>query len=149
MTTQLATKSDINTSGITAVGDRVIVKPDKIEETASGTIVIPESVREKHMHAQSTGILVDAGPDAWSHRTEETYRILDGELKLVERRRVGYSAPFAVPGSRVAFAKYGGLQVEGEDGETYRILNDEDITAIVSDGVSFTDIKARKAVGDR
>ena len=36
-------------------------------------------------------------------------------------------------GERVLFAKYGGKIVSGADGETYRLLNDKDITAIVRD----------------
>lgn len=138
----------MNKSGIEPSGDRVVIFPDVIKETTEeSAIYIPDAVREKHMHAQSTGILVAAGPDAWSHSVETVERLIDGQWKVIERRRKGYSQPFAQVGDRVCFAKYGGLQVEGEDGEKYRILNDEDITAKVSDGVSFTELKSRKAVG--
>jgi hypothetical protein len=99
------------------------------------------------MHAQSTGVLVAVGPDAWSHSVEVVERLIDGQWKVIEKRSKGYSEPFAQIGDRVAFAKYGGLQVEGEDGINYRILNDEDITAKVSEGVSFTELKSRKPVG--
>jgi co-chaperonin GroES (HSP10) len=61
----------------------------------------------------------------------------------------GYSQPFANVGERVAFAKYGGLMVVGEDGENYRILNDTDITATVSREVNFTDIQSRTMIGDK
>ena len=135
-------------TGINPSGNRVVVKPDDVERKTEGGIIIPDAQADKHMHAQSTGTLVSVGPDAWSHTTKMTYRLIDGDYKLVEKVVTGYSEPFANPGDRVAFAKYGGLQVEGADGELYRILNDEDITARVSDEVSFTDIKARKRVGE-
>jgi co-chaperonin GroES (HSP10) len=140
----------LNNSGIYPSGDRVVVLPDAIQETVEeSTIYIPDAVRDKYMNAQSTGILIAVGPDAWQHSTEVIEQLVDGVWKPVERRTKGYAGPFAKVGDRVAFAKYGGLQVEGEDGVNYRILNDEDITAKVSDGVSFTELKARKMVGEQ
>jgi len=134
-----------NKSGITPVGDRVIVKPDVIKEETQGKIYIPEDVREKHAMAQTIGTFIAAGPDAWLHRVETTYTHGD----LVEVKEIGYSQAFAEPGDRVAFAKYGGLEVKGADGEKYRILNDEDITAIVTSEVSFTDLETRTPVGQQ
>ena len=134
-------------SGIYPSGNRVVVKPDDIEKVTDGGIIIPEPEAVKHALSQTTGILVAVGPDAFTHSVRITERLIDGEWKPVERVTTGYSEPFAQVGDRVAFAKFGGLQVEGEDGQKYRILNDEDITARVSDAVSFTDIKSRKAVG--
>jgi chaperonin GroES len=134
-------------TGIFPSGNRVVVKPDDIETTTAGGIFIPETEAQKHAHAQSTGRLMAVGPDAWKHTTKTVERVIDGQWKPVERIITGYSEPFAEVGERVAFAKYGGLQVEGEDGLTYRILNDEDITARVSDEVNFTDLKSRKRVG--
>lgn len=135
-------------SGISPSGNRVVVKPDDIERKTEGGIIIPDTEAQKHMYAQSTGVLVAVGPDCWKEDTTVTERLIDGQWKPVERKVSGYSEPFAEVGDRVAFAKYGGLQVEGADGEVYRILNDLDITARVSDEVNFTDIKSRKRVGD-
>lgn len=132
----------MNKSGIHPVGDRVLIKPDSIEEVTTGGIIIPGTVGDMHAMAQSIGTLVDVGADAWIHYVEK-----DREGATVKRQ--SYSQPFAHPGDRVAFAKYGGLQVEGKDGQVYRLMNDEDITAIVEEGVSFTDIKSRKAVNER
>jgi len=139
---------NINGSGITPCGNRIVVKPDEIKETVGeeSKIIVPDSVRESHMHAQSTGVLVAAGPDAFRHTVSTTHRRIDDRWVPYETKVSGYSEDFAKVGERVAFAKYGGLQVEGEDGVNYRILNDEDITARVSDGVNFTDIKTRERV---
>jgi len=136
-----------NLSGIIPSGNRVLVKPDEIDKVTAGGIIIPEPEAEKHAGAQSIGTLIAAGPDAWKHVTESVYRVIDGELRLAEVREKGYSEPFAQVNDRVAFAKYGGLVVEGMDGERYRVLNDEDITAVVEEGVNFTDIKSRNPVG--
>lgn len=138
----------MNKSGITPKGNRVLVLPDEIEETMSeGGIFIPEPVRNQHAMAQTTGVLIAVGPDAWTHSTKIKYRMIDGAWKPVEKEVTGYSEPFAKPGERVVFAKYGGLEVKGEDGKQYRILNDEDITTLASDGVEFTNLKSRKALG--
>lgn len=135
-------------TGIKPSGNRVVVKPDDVERKTDGGIIIPDAQADSHAHAQTIGTLVEVGPDAWSHLTKRKYRLIDGGLKLVEIEKTGYSEPFAKVGDRVAFAKYGGLAVEGEDGNQYRILNDEDITARVSADVSFTGLKSRKRVGE-
>lgn len=114
----------MNESGIHPSLDRVLIKPDDIEEKTDGGIIIPGNVGELHAMAQSIGTFVEAGPDAYSD----------------------YKGPAAKPGDRVAFAKYGGLQVEGKDGKLYRLMNDIDVTAVVEEGVSFTDLKSRKSV---
>jgi chaperonin GroES len=137
----------MNKSGIYPSGNRILIKPDALEEKTEGGIIIPPKERERHQQAQTAGILIAVGPDAWSHMTKKTYRVIDGELRLVEMETSGYSDPFAEEGDRVTFARYGGLQVRGEDGEMYRILNDEDITARVSDEVEFSDFESRTSLG--
>lgn len=137
----------MNKSGITPSGNRIIIKPDDVERVTEGGIIIPDAQADAHQGAQSIGTLVAVGPDAWSHLTEKVYRLIEGNMRLVELRTKGYSEPFANVGDRVAYAKYGGLAVVGEDGEQYRVMNDEDLTAKVNDGVSFTDMKSRKRVG--
>lgn len=128
-----------NESGIHPCGDRVLIKPDEIEEVTTGGIIIPGSVGERHAMAQSIGTFVASGPDAYLDYIER-----DGEGRVRSKR--GFSKPFAQSGDRVAFAKYGGLQVEGKDGKVYRLMNDVDVTAVVEKGVNFTDLKSRKAV---
>lgn len=132
-----------NESGIHPCLDRVLIKPDDIEEVTAGGIVIPGNVGELHAMAQSIGTFIEAGPDAYTHYTETVRDSTGAVLKVVTR---SYSRPAAKPGDRVAFAKYGGLQVEGKDGKVYRLMNDEDVTAVTEEGVSFTDLKSRKPV---
>lgn len=129
----------MNKSGIHPSGDRVLIRPDDIEEITEGGIIIPSTVGELHAMAQSIGTFIEAGPDAYIDHVEK-----DAEGKIT--KIVGYKGHFAKPGDRVAFAKYGGLQVKGKDGVTYRIMNDVDVTAVVEEGVDFTDLKARVPV---
>jgi len=129
----------MNKSGIHPSGDRVLIKPDEIEKKTDGGIIIPDTVGELHAMAQSIGTFVEAGPDAYIDHVEKDAQ---GNVTKV----VGYRGPFAKPGDRVAFAKYGGLQVIGKDGETYRLMNDVDVTAVVEEGVNFTELKARTPV---
>ena len=140
-------QQDINGSGVFPCGDRVVVLPDVIEEMTPGGIIIPESNLEKHQHSQMAGILVAVGSDAWTHSVITVERLIDGQLKVVERRTSGYSKPFAKVGDRVCFARYNGQLFDGEDGKKYRLLNDEDITANVSDTVDFTEMRLRKPLG--
>ena len=134
----------MNKSGVNPCGDRVVVLPDTLEEVTSGGIIIPPSEKEKYQLAQVSGTLVAVGPDAWVHTTSITKRLIDGQLKVVEEKTTGYSKPFAKVGDRVCFAKYVGLQFEGEDGSNYRLLNDEDITATVSEKMDFTEFRKRE-----
>lgn len=135
-----------NRSGIYPAANRVLILPDPIEDqVTSSKIEIPDSVKRKYEQAQATGVLVDVGPDAFFHVVERRYICHgNGEKELAEETVKGYKEPFAKVGDRIAFAKYSGLRVTGEDGERYLVLNDEDITARVSDDVEFTDLDTRK-----
>lgn len=114
---------DLNTSGIYPVGDRILVKPDLIPKKAGkdSLIELPDTVRDRHGTAQVAGVLVAAGPEAWSDR--------DG--------------PYAKVGGRVLYAKYHGNTVMGKDGETYRLLNDIDITAVIDPDLDFNEFQGR------
>ena len=96
----------------------MLVKPDPVEETTKGGIVIAETIRDSHGSAQNTGTLLAAGPDAWRE----------------------FKGRWANVGDKVLFAKYGGLLIHGLDGEDYRLLNDEQITAVVDPKFSTSEV---------
>lgn len=101
---------------IEPAGHRVIVKPDPLEEITQGGIVLAYGEDKKRKEsAQHTGILIAIGPNAW--------KAFDDGI------------PWAKVGERVYFAKYGGFLIEDE-GQQYRLLNDEDITAIIREEVA-------------
>ncbi len=98
---------------IEALGNRVIIKPDSIEEVTAGGIVIAQSstyVREEKA-ATSTGTVVDYGPSAWLDP------IMGGE-------------PWVEKGDRVVYARYAGKFVTDPDNdEEFVVINDDAIQA--------------------
>ena len=98
---------------IKPAGHRILVKPDPIRDRTSGGLFVPEQARDRQMVEQIFGTIVDVGPNAW---------------KAFDDGR-----PWAVIGDRVAFAKYGGFVIQDPDtNEVYRLLNDEDVAAVLS-----------------
>lgn len=104
----------MNTSGITPLDVRVLVRPDAVSDKVGG-IFLPDSVKEQDRFAQMKATLIAAGANAWCEA----------------KAGAGFVAP--EPGARVLIAKYGGILVKGDDGADYRIMNDADVTAILGD----------------
>jgi co-chaperonin GroES (HSP10) len=94
------------------------VRPDPIEEATAGGIIIAETIRDAHGQAQTTGTLVAVGEDAWKD----------------------FARKWAEIGEKVMYSKYGGLIIEGMDGKEYRLLNDEQITAVTHAKFRLTDV---------
>jgi len=132
-----------NLSGIKPLLDRVLVRPDEIEEKTESGIVIPDKVKEHHQMAQATGTLVAMGQDAFVTSRVE---VLNADNSIREIRIERWTGTPKV-GDRVMFAKYGGLTTQGIDGVEYRLLNDRDITAGAEHNVKYTGIESRKRVG--
>ncbi len=136
----------MNESGVYPKGNRVVVLLDVIEEKTAGGILLPATDLERHQMAQATGVLVAVGDDAWIDGKEITKRMVDGQLEVVEERVWGSTHPFAAIGERVCFAKYNGMQFDGDDGLKYRLLNDQDITGTISEKMDFTEMKVRAPI---
>ena len=111
-----------NPSGIYPAGYRVLVKPDPLEETTKGGIVIPATHREDHDRAQTTGRVVALGEFAFRE----------------------WPRKWASVGDRVLFSKYGGVHLTGVDGQLYRMLNDEQIVATVRDQLDLSETATRE-----
>jgi chaperonin GroES len=89
------------------LGDRVLVEPAEEKEVKKGGIIIPDSAKEKPTEA----IVVALG----TGKTDDD----------------GKKVPFEVKkGDRVLISKYGGTEVK-IDGKEYKILNSDDILAVV------------------
>ena len=101
---------------ITPCGHRLLVKVKASERKTASGIVIPDSIVEKNQRDQTKGTLVAIGCTAW--------KAFDDGL------------PWAHVGDLVLFSRYGGKIVFDDDGTEYRILQDEDVVAIVSEGVT-------------
>ena len=137
-----------NESGIYPCGNHILVKPDVIPEKTEGGIIVPPSEREKHKQMVAYGYVIALGPDCFIHSVETTERLIDNQLRLVERRVTQYSKPFAAIGDRISFAVHSGRYYMGIDGEEYRMMNDTDITALVAEGVTATSLEARRPVSN-
>jgi len=137
-----------NTSGIYPCHNHILVKPDTLEETTAGGIIVPQQVKAVHEISACYGVVIALGPDCFKHTVTVVEDCdIHGTWRKTERRTTQYSEIFAKAGDRIAFSTYSGLEQMGEDGEKYKTLNDTDITARVSDKVTQTTIEARKPLG--
>lgn len=100
-----------NKSGITPVGISILVKPDPVEQTTESGIVI--STHEQH------------------HREEMGQT--DGVVIAIAEHAYFDEKPRCKVGDRVIMAKYAGMVREGNDGETYRLIKDNDVLAILAE----------------
>ena len=97
-----------NESGLTPIGYRVLIKLDPIKETTAGGIVLPDQIKQQEDLATTEGTIAAVGEKAFEN------------FKLKPQ-----------PGDRVVFSKYAGIILHGNDGERYRVIDDEnDIAAI-------------------
>ena len=97
------------TSNVRPVGDRILVEP--VEETGNKSkkseIIIPDTAKEKPM--ESMVVALGTG------KTDDN----------------GKKIPFDVKkGDRVLVTKYGGTEIK-LDGKEYKILNSDDILAVI------------------
>lgn len=103
--------TDMNTSGFQPLDLKVLVMPDPVQDKV-GNIFIPEQAKEKEEFATMKGTLIAVGENAWEEAAS---------------RSPNFTRP--KPGDRILIAKYGGILLKGDDGEKYRIMNDEDVIA--------------------
>lgn len=106
---------------IKPVGHRILIEVDKADLEAeweiNGEKVGFQIVSDKKLEdaAVTSGKLVAAGEQAWKAFGHE----FKGE-------------PWAIPGDRVFFARYSGHIISDPDTDiSYKIMNDEDIMAVV------------------
>ena len=88
------------------VNCNVLVLPDEADGKI-GSIVLPESIKERDQHAQTEGALVAMCDDAFQ--------------EMAEKPAIG---------SRVCFAKYAGSAVV-VDGVSHRLMKDIDVTGLI------------------
>jgi chaperonin GroES len=89
------------------LGDRVLVEPVEEKEVKKGGIIIPDSAKEKP--------------------TEGTVRALGTGKTDDNGKKVAFEVKV---GDRVLISKYGGTEIK-LDGKEYKLLNADDILAIV------------------
>jgi chaperonin GroES len=89
------------------LADRVVVKPLEEMEMKKGSIIIPDTAKERPMQ----GEVMEVGPG----KTE------DGKLVAMEVKK----------GDRVLYGKYSGTEVTIDDVE-YLIMRESDILAVIN-----------------
>jgi chaperonin GroES len=92
---------------IKPLADRVVVKPNEEQEVKQGSIIIPDTAKEKPMQ----GLIVAVGPG----------KISDNGAKIDMQVKVN---------DKVLYGKYSGTEVT-IDGVEYLIMRESDIFAIL------------------
>lgn len=104
-----------NESGCTPLGDRVLILPDTAMSTTTGGIEIPIDVQTRAQLSGSSGVVIDLGDDAFTWNFDRS------------RPWTGYRPK---PGDRIYFDRYAGKEIVGEDGNTYRLMDDKAIGGV-------------------
>lgn len=94
-------------------GHRVLIKPETVEEKTQGGIILAATTQQRDQQATMRGTVVKVGVNAWK-------AFDDG-------------APWAKEGDYVVFRKYAGEVIKDDETE-FRVINDEDILAVVREG---------------
>ncbi|HGZ4189916.1 TPA: co-chaperone GroES [Staphylococcus aureus] len=89
------------------IGNRVIIEKKEQEQTTKSGIVLTDSAKEK----SNEGVIVAV----------RTGRLLNDGTRVT---------PEVKEGDRVVFQQYAGTEVK-RDNETYLVLNEEDILAVI------------------
>lgn len=97
---------ETNKSGFRAVGHRVLMLTDTVEETTVSGIVLPKKAVKAEQDLSVVATVIEIGCDAWSDK----------------------STDFCAVGDRVLIGQYTGKFHESPvDGKIYRFVNDLDI----------------------
>ena len=97
-----------NNSGIKPVDLKLLVLPDKVEAKTAGGIFLPDAEIERKQWAAQKATIIDVGKSCFAEWIEKPQ-----------------------PGDRVVLAQYPGSKFQGEDGEMYWIINDDDIIGLL------------------
>lgn len=105
----------LNPSGINPVEYKCLVSPTEVSGKI-GNIFIPDEHKDREQFAQMEGVLVAVSPLAFTYADKADW----GDAEMPK------------PGDRVLFAKFAGVKVKGKDGKDYRIINDKDLSAVLT-----------------
>jgi co-chaperonin GroES (HSP10) len=104
-----------NPSGIIPTGFKVLVKSEEgttSKEAKRIGLIVADVTKERDDAASITGHLIAVSPLAFT----------DPDMPDEARAKVG---------QRVVYGKYSGTVIKGRDDEDYRIINDQDVIAVL------------------
>ena len=104
-----------NASGWQPLGDNVLVKPDVTRRKTVGGVELPDDLADRMDLMSITGVVVALGDDAYKWNADRTRPFAGVKPK---------------EGDRIIFEKYAGKVITGEDGDSYRILEDKSIGGV-------------------
>lgn len=102
----------MNSSGLNPVEYKILIEPEEVETKSAGGIVLVDKTTERDKMQQVRGKLLAVGGNAF-----EDWR-----------------DPIPQVGDSIWFAKFAGFVIKGKDGKDYRLANDKDVAAIVTEG---------------
>lgn len=98
------------TIGIDPRGYRLMVRVREVEKQTEGGLILVEETLKKEEAVEMRGVVIAMGPDCYHDKP----------------------SVYCAVGDDIIFAKYAGLKYTGADGNEYRILNDEDVVAVLN-----------------
>lgn len=109
-----------NESGFKPIGDLVCVMTDSVDGFAGTkkSIIMLDSKAEEQNAGATSGVIVEMGMDAFAWSADR-------------KRAFGPDKP--VVGDRVLFTRYSGLESFGADGNRYRVMSDNCISAVIKE----------------
>lgn len=115
--------SDPHSSGIRhPVEYKVVVRPDEVDAVSKGGIIIPEPARDMMRNSVCKGVVEMVSDTAFT--------FFDAACVSYDEVCESYPTTPRI-GDRVLFGKYAGVELKGDDGVIYRIVNDKDIVAVI------------------
>lgn len=109
--------------GLRPVEYNVIIAPEEVETVTKGGIILTDAAKDGDQLAQVRGLLVDVSPlafnyDSWPDEAAD------------KRPRAG---------DHVLYGKYAaGIEFKGDDGRTYKLINDKSVAAVITAPASAT-----------
>lgn len=105
-----------NTSGYEPVDVRLVVQPDDATKVSKGGVIMPDTVQQKEQFASTKATVIAVGDNVGADW--------------------GENARKPQPGERILMAQYAGTNVKGADDKDYRVINDEDVCAILKEATN-------------
>lgn len=106
-----------NNSGIRTLEYKALIRQDRVEETdptlrraSAAGLALPEEFKSREQMGGVRATLVGVGGNCFEGWKDQ---------------------PLPQPGDKIYTARYAGIEVEGNDGQKYRLINDKDILAII------------------